>query len=117
MLAGLLRRWYRHTTHAMRLVLLFGAVAGPPLVTYPLTAAAADDAARALIMTDFAPAMLRQPEAVRETLEVARNEIDAIRLEPDESRDGAAHVGDRAVRTRSDAREPLRPERSGVSVR
>ncbi|HUF46157.1 MAG TPA: HAMP domain-containing sensor histidine kinase, partial [Vicinamibacterales bacterium] len=77
-LAGVLRRWYRHTTHAMRLVLLFGALAGPPLINYPLTAAAADGAARQLIETEFAPAMLRQPEAVQEALRVARQEIDAI---------------------------------------
>ncbi len=79
---GLLSRWlrhvYRHTTQALRLVLLFAALAAPPLVTYPLTAAAADEAARTLIETDFAPAILEQPQVVLDTLTRAQREIDAL---------------------------------------
>jgi signal transduction histidine kinase len=76
--SGAIRRAYRHTTHAMRLVLLFGALAGPPLVTYPLTAAAADEAARALIEAEFAPAVLSQPQVVLTSLTRAQEEIDAL---------------------------------------
>ena len=78
LLAGRLRRLYRHTTHAMRLVLLFAALAGPPLINYPLTASAADQAARTLIETVFAPAILQQPEAVITVLDRTRAEIDAF---------------------------------------
>ncbi len=77
-LSRILRHFYRHTTQAMRMVLLFAALAAPPLVIYPLTAAAADDAARTLIETQFAPAILQQPQVVLETLRRARDEIDAV---------------------------------------
>ena len=76
--SGSIRRHYRHTTQAMRLVLLFAALAGPPLWTYPLTAGAADDAARALIESEFAPAILDQPAALLTAITEARDEIDAI---------------------------------------
>ncbi len=78
LLAGRLRALYRHTTHAMRLVLLFAVLAGPPLVNYPLTASAADRAAQTLIETVFAPAILQQPEAVITVLDRTQAEIDAL---------------------------------------
>jgi signal transduction histidine kinase len=78
LLAGTLRRFYRHTTYATRLVLLFAALAAPPLAAYPLTASAADAAARTLVETEFAPAILHQPQAVHATLTQALSEIDGL---------------------------------------
>jgi len=78
LLSSQLRRIYRHTSQPVQLMLLFAALAAPPLFTYPLSATAADDAARTLIATDFAPAILDQPQVVLETLARARQQIDEL---------------------------------------
>lgn len=72
------RRLYRQTTQPLRFVLLFGALAAPPLATYPLSAAATDDAARTLIETEFAPAILGQPDALLARLAEAQQQIDDL---------------------------------------
>jgi signal transduction histidine kinase len=74
------RHVYRHTTQAMRLILVFAALALPVIVAYPLGAASADRAIRALIENEYAPATARsqQPDSLGDVLERAKREIDQI---------------------------------------
>ena len=74
------RHAYRHTTQAMRLILVFAALALPVTAAYPLGAASADRATRELIENEYAPATAasQQPESLRAVLTRAQAEIDAI---------------------------------------
>jgi len=75
-----LRHYYRHTTQAMRLVLLFLALLVPILVAYPLATHSAERASRALIEREYAPATAaaNQPQAFMDVLEDAERDIDGI---------------------------------------
>jgi signal transduction histidine kinase len=74
------RRWYRHTTQAMRLVLLFSALVVPLIVLYPVGWFYADQTARAIVENDYALATQNRPRDVLAGLTRARGEIDQIPL-------------------------------------
>ncbi|HUL73907.1 MAG TPA: ATP-binding protein [Vicinamibacterales bacterium] len=72
------RRYYRHTTQAMRLVLLFGALFLPTIVLYPIATFYADLTSRTLIDQDYAPATENYPQELRAQLEQVQRELDSI---------------------------------------
>ena len=71
-----IRRYARHTTQAIRLLLIYCAVVLPPLALYPLAASTADRAARLQVEQEFAPAIARHPQHLQAQLAVAQSEID-----------------------------------------
>jgi signal transduction histidine kinase len=75
-----IRRHYRATSEARRLVLRFVALFVPVVVVYPLAAASAERATRAVIEGNYGPATLaaQQPVALMSVLTQAEEEIDAI---------------------------------------
>ena len=75
-----LRRQYRSTSEARRLVLRFGSLLVPILVAYPLASALAEITTRTLIERDYGPATVaaRQLDALMRTLERAQAEIDRV---------------------------------------
>src|SRR6185295_50198 len=77
LLATSLRRYYRRTTQAMRLVLLFSGLFLPTVALYPAAAMNADATTRRSIEADYSPVLADQPRRVREELERAQKEIDA----------------------------------------
>ena len=83
MLAGSLRRVYRHASQATRLVMAFAAVLTPLLVCYPLGAATSDRLTRQVIETDYAPSIARHPQDLRAALARAQQEIDRFISPPD----------------------------------
>ncbi|MEZ5320388.1 MAG: ATP-binding protein [Vicinamibacterales bacterium] len=77
------RRYYRRTTPAMRLLLLFLAMVLPPATLFPMTALTAERQARTLIERVYAPATVNHPERLQEQLAEANREIDALTSLPD----------------------------------
>ena len=77
-LATPLRRYYRRTTQAMRLLCVFGAVLLPTIALYPVMAFHADATTRWIIERDYAPAAAAHPTRVRWQLHDAQREIDRI---------------------------------------
>jgi signal transduction histidine kinase len=77
LLATPIRRYYRRTTQAMRLVLLFSALFLPTAVLYPAAAMNADATTRRTIEAEYSPLLADQPRLVREALARAQTEIDA----------------------------------------
>jgi hypothetical protein len=75
-----LRRQYRSTSEARRLVLRFGSLLVPILVAYPLASALAERTTRTVIERDYGPATVaaRQLDALMRTLERAQSEIDRV---------------------------------------
>ena len=75
-----IRRQYRSTSEARRLVLRFAALFVPVIVVYPLAAASADLATRDVIERDYGPATLaaQEPSALRAVLTTAEQEVDRI---------------------------------------
>jgi signal transduction histidine kinase len=73
-----LRRYYRRTTQALRLVLVFAALVVPSIALYPIAALHADTTARTLIEHDYAPATADYPRALRRQLAQSLREIDQI---------------------------------------
>ena len=75
-----IRHAYRHTTQAMRLILVFVALAVPVVAAYPLGTASADRAIRTLIESEYAPATVaaQRPDALVAVLAKAQDEIDRI---------------------------------------
>jgi hypothetical protein len=75
-----LRRQYRITSEARRLVLRFGSLLVPILVAYPLASALAERTTRTVIERDYGPATVaaRQLDALMRTLERAQAEIDRV---------------------------------------
>jgi len=73
-----IRRHYRHTSEARRLVLQFCALLAPVLAIYPL--ASVDQATRQVIERDYSTATqdAQQPDALSASLTAARSDIDAI---------------------------------------
>jgi len=94
-----LRRQYRATSEARRLVFRFVALFVPVLVVYPLAAASADLAARTLIEKTYGPATLdaQQPSALMGELSQAEREVDAAPGLPSMLKRGAAEVGSQAA--------------------
>ncbi len=76
--AAAVRRWYRHTTQAMRLVLLFCALLLPLVALYPATWFYANAAARGLIEHEYAPDTASLPQDTLAELTRAQREIDQI---------------------------------------
>ncbi|MFI5177029.1 MAG: ATP-binding protein [Vicinamibacterales bacterium] len=72
------RRYYRHTTQAMRLVLMFGALLLPTIALYPIATFYADLTSRALIDQDYAPATANFPQELRAELGQVQAELDRI---------------------------------------
>jgi signal transduction histidine kinase len=78
MVGAPLRRYYRRTSQAMRLVLLFAALVLPPLAIYPMAAASADDTARHLIEQVYGPAMAMHPDRLIKEMEIVERQINRI---------------------------------------
>ena len=128
------RRYYRHTTQAMRLVLMFGALFLPTIALYPIATFYADLTSRTLIDEDYAPATASYPQELRAQLARAQTELDhdprasgagvragsgrqrrlltrgVPRVESDESVTQPHDVGRRALRTGPRPAQPLRVE-------
>jgi signal transduction histidine kinase len=73
-----LRRYYRHTTQATRLMLTFGALLAPAFAWYPTASFYVDATARALIETQYAPATADHNRRLNEELKQAQSEIDRM---------------------------------------
>ncbi len=73
-----LRRYYRRTTQAARLLLGFGALLAPLVVVYPMAAAIAAATARDVIEREYGPAAAGHQAAVRAALAQAQREIDQL---------------------------------------
>jgi hypothetical protein len=75
-----LRRHYRRTSEARRLVFRFVALLIPVLAVYPLAAASADLATRAVIERDYGPKTLaaQRPASLMKVLTLAEQEVDAL---------------------------------------
>ena len=82
-LAESIRRTYRRTTQAMRLILAFAALLLPALAAYPMAVVLADRAARTLIEREYAPATAQHSQQLLAQLGEARGEIDRIANLPD----------------------------------
>ena len=82
-LAESIRRTYRRTTQAMRLILVFAALLLPALAAYPMAVVLADRAARTLIEREYAPATAQHSQQLLAQLGEARGEIDRIANLPD----------------------------------
>ena len=78
--ASAVRRRYRQTTQAMRLVVLFLALLLPLAALYPLAWFYADSTAREIVSRDYAPATARRPNDTLDVLTRVRAEIDRIPL-------------------------------------
>ena len=78
LLAMSLRRYYRHTTQAMRLMLAFAAIVLPVAALYPIAAFHAEARARHLIETEYMPATLTHRDELLAYLNQARQEIDRL---------------------------------------
>ena len=89
-----LRRHYRHSSEVRQMVLLFAALFAPVLAAYPLAAASADQATRALIENEYAPATkgAQQPDRLVEALTQAWADIDAVTELPEWLREAGATV-------------------------
>jgi signal transduction histidine kinase len=74
------RRHYRTTSEARRLVFRFVALLVPVLAVYPLAAASAELATRDVIERDYGPATLgaQQPASLMKVLTLAEQEVDAL---------------------------------------
>ena len=77
-LAESIRRTYRRTTQAMRLILVFAALILPTFAAYPMAAVLSDRASRTLIERDYAPATARHSQRLLAQLGQARDEVDHI---------------------------------------
>lgn len=73
-----LRRFYRHSSQSARLLLLCAVTIVPALLWYPVVAFSADRSTEHLIETQYAPATLDHPQHLREALEEAKVDIDAL---------------------------------------
>ncbi len=65
LLATWLRRYYRHATQSMRLVLGFAALLAPFVAVYPMTAVLVERTTRTVIERDYAPQTAGQSEDIR----------------------------------------------------
>ena len=78
LLAGPLRRYYRRTSEAMRLVLLFTALVLPAVAVYPIAAESATDTARTLIEERYGPATAGHSDRLLDEIAKVEREIDRI---------------------------------------
>jgi signal transduction histidine kinase len=77
-LAESVRRAYRRTTQAMRMILVFAALLLPTYAAYPMAAVLSDRASRRLIEREYAPATAQHSQQLLAQLGQARGEIDRI---------------------------------------
>jgi nitrogen fixation/metabolism regulation signal transduction histidine kinase len=77
-LAESIRRTYRQTTQAMRLILVFAALILPTFAAYPMAAVLSDRASRTLIEREYAPATARHSQLLLARLGQARDDVDRI---------------------------------------
>ncbi len=73
-----LRPWFRHASHASRMLAAFLAMVFPALLLYPALWHHAERAKRALVQTEFAVQAARYPEELQAHLGRALAQIDAI---------------------------------------
>jgi signal transduction histidine kinase len=85
-----LRRYFRHTTQAMRLVVGFLALLAPLLAVYPLIASIAERTIRMAIEHDYGPATAGQADRLREQVAHAEQEIDLMSALPEQVRAAVA---------------------------
>jgi signal transduction histidine kinase len=97
--ATMLRRQYRVTSEARRLVLRFGSLFVPFLVAYPLASALAERTTREVIETTYGPATVaaRQLDALMGTMGQAQKEIDLVPNLAALARRGEAKVSSQAA--------------------
>ena len=88
--AARLRRYFRHTTQAMRLFLGLLALLAPLLAVYPLIASISERTTRAAIEHDYGPATAGQADQLRQAISRTRQEIDALEALPAQVRDAFA---------------------------
>ena len=72
------RRRYRHTSQAVRLMLLFAAMVLPPILLVQVFGFYAERRVLALIEHEYLPAIASHPVDLRERLTLAQREIDAM---------------------------------------
>jgi signal transduction histidine kinase len=72
------RRYYRHTTQSMRLVLAFVALLLPILAVYPLLAVLVDRATRRVIEFDYAPQTASQADEIWAMVLETQDQIDRL---------------------------------------
>jgi HAMP domain-containing protein len=77
-LAESVRRAYRRTTQAVRLILVSAALLLPTYAAYPIAAVLSDRASRQLIEREYAPATAQHSQQLLMQLGQARDEIDRI---------------------------------------
>jgi signal transduction histidine kinase len=82
LVAGTLRRSYRHTTQSMRLGLGLLALLAPVLAVYPMLAVTAERTTREVIEREYAPATALHPEELRAELRRTLDEIDRLPILP-----------------------------------
>ena len=113
LLSNQIRRHYRHTSEARRLVLQFWALLAAVLAIYPLAAASADQATRQIIEDVYAPATqaAQQPDVLSASLTAARADIDAITDLPDLLREAGSSVNGNPLASRIWNRTALSRER------
>ena len=78
LIAMSVRRRYRRTSQAMRLLLLFSALVVPPVAFYPMAAVFADRAARELIERDYGPVTAQLPQRLWHDLARTQQEITGL---------------------------------------
>jgi signal transduction histidine kinase len=73
-----LRRYYRHSTQSMRLVLGFAALLSPFAAVYPMTAVLVERTTRAVIERDYARLTAGQSDDIRRVLLETQGQIDRM---------------------------------------
>ncbi len=89
LLATWLRRYYRHATQSMRLVLGFTALLAPFVAVYPMTAVLVDRTTRTVIERDYAPLTAGQSDDIRRVLLDTQDQIDRMSNLPAQVRSSA----------------------------
>ncbi len=83
LLSRRLRRHYRRSSQAARLLMVFASILGPLVVLYPTSASMTDRQTRQLIEGTYAPTAAQHPQELGALITRARSEIDAMSSLPD----------------------------------
>jgi signal transduction histidine kinase len=78
MAATWLRRYYRHATQSLRLILGFAALLIPFAAVYPMTAVMVERTTRQVIENDYAPQTASQSDEIRAILLQTQDQIDRL---------------------------------------
>ncbi|MEO6221907.1 MAG: ATP-binding protein [Vicinamibacterales bacterium] len=72
------RHFYRRSSQSARLLSLCAVTVVPALIWYPVVAFSADRSTEHLIATSYSPATLDHPQQLRQALEGAKDDVDAL---------------------------------------